>query len=311
MEKKYSCCIAPGEEGYTVKQVLIHKWKLGTGQIKKAKFRENGILVNGNRVTVRYRLQAGDRLEVLLEDKNQASSHLIPVKGTLKVIYEDEDILVVEKPAGIVCHPSAGHYCDSMANLLVGYFADRGEGYVVRLAGRLDKGTSGLLLYAKHAPALTELERQRADGRMKKTYYAILTGCPHVLTGDIDEPIGADPVVPMKQRVCSPEEGGGAARTHYEIVRRAADKSCSLARITIATGRTHQIRVHMSWLGFPLVGDTLYGGMKQPGLERQALHAFSLSFEHPVTGEKMCFTCDFPRDMAELLEGKLCELPER
>ena len=304
MEKKYSCCITPEEAGYTVKQVLIHKWKLGTGQIKKAKFRENGILVNGERVTVRYRLQAGDRLEVLLEDKNQASSHLIPVKGTIKVIYEDEDILVVEKPAGIVCHPSAGHYCDSMANLLVGYFAARGEGYVVRLAGRLDRGTSGLLLYAKHAPALTELERQRTDGRMGKTYYAVLTGCPSNPEGDISEPIGEDPAVPMKQRVCSPEEGGAAARTHYEIVWRASDESCSLARVTIATGRTHQIRVHMSWLGFPLVGDALYGGMIQPGLERQALHAYRLSFEHPVTGKRMCLTCDLPKDMTELLINK-------
>ncbi|MGN0292815.1 MAG: RluA family pseudouridine synthase [Lachnospiraceae bacterium] len=304
MEKKYSCCITLEESGYTVKQVLVHKWKLGTGQIRKAKFRENGILVNGKRVTVRYRLQAGDRLEVLLEEKNQASSHLIPVSGTLRVIYEDEDILVVEKPAGIVCHPSAGHYCDSMANLLVGYFAEKGEGYVVRLAGRLDKGTSGLLLYAKHAPALTELERQRADGRMRKMYYAILTGCPSVLEGDICEPVGADPVVPMKQRVCSQAEGGVSARTHYEIVWQAADKSCSLARITIATGRTHQIRVHMSWLGFPLVGDTLYGGMKQQGLDRQALHAYRLSFGHPVSGEKMCFSCDLPQDMAMLLEEK-------
>lgn len=305
MEKKYSCCITSEEAGYTVKQMMVYKWKLGTGQIKKAKFRENGILVNGNRVTVRYRLQAGDLLEVLLEDKNQASSHLIPVKGPLNVIYEDADILVVEKPAGIVCHPSAGHYCDSMANLLVGYFADRGEGYVVRLAGRLDRGTSGILLYAKHAPALTELERQREDGRMKKTYYAVLSGSPPVQEGDIEEPIGADPSVPMKQRVCSVQEGGADARTHYEIVQRAEDGSCSLASVSIATGRTHQIRVHMSWMGFPLVGDTLYGGMEQPGLKRQALHAYSLSFEHPVTGERMFFISDLPQDMADFLAEKM------
>ena len=201
MEKKYSCSISEEEAGYTVKQVLIHKWKLGTGQIKKAKFRENGIMVNGKQVTVRYELKYGDQLEILLEDKNQASSHLIPVSGNLHILYEDDDLLVVEKPAGIVWHPSAGHYCDSMANLLVGYFAEKGEGYVVRLAGRLDKGPSGLLLYAKHAPALTQLEKQRADGRMKKTYYAILTGCPSGLEADINEPVGPDPAVPMKQRV--------------------------------------------------------------------------------------------------------------
>ncbi len=295
MEKKYCCFISEKEAGYTVKQVLIYKWKLGTGQIKKAKFRENGILVNGNRVTVRYTLQAGDRLEVLLEEKKQASSHLIPVAGDLRVMYEDDDILVVEKPAGIVCHPSAGHYCDSMANLLVGYFAARGEGYVVRLAGRLDKGTSGLLLYAKHAPALTELERQRADGRMKKIYYAVLTGCPSVMEADIEEPIGADPAVPMKQRVCSLEEGGAYAKTHYRVICWSKDKNLSLAEITITTGRTHQIRTHMSWLGYPLIGDTLYGGAAK--MNRPALHACSLSFEHPVTGKQMHFICEIPQDM--------------
>lgn len=300
MEKKYSCSISEEEAGYTVKQVLIHKWKLGTGQIKKAKFRENGIMVNGKQVTVRYELKYGDQLEILLEDKNQASSHLIPVSGNLHILYEDDDILVVEKPAGIVCHPSAGHYCDSMANLLVGYFAEKGEGYVVRLAGRLDKGTSGLLLYAKHAPALTQLEKQRADGRMKKTYYAILTGCPSVLEADINEPVGADPAVPMKQRVCRLDEGGAEAATYYRLLGYSEDGSFSMAQITIKTGRTHQIRTHMSWLGYPLAGDVLYGGPAVIG--RPALHAYSLSFEHPVSGVKMKFTCEMPQDMRNYLK---------
>lgn len=300
VEKKYSCFISEEEAGHTVKQVLTYKWKLGTGQIKKAKFRENGIMVNGKQVTVRYELKQGDQLEILLEDKKQASSHLIPVNGTLHILYEDEDILVVEKPAGIVCHPSAGHYCDSMANLLMGYFAEKGEGYVVRLAGRLDKGTSGLLLYTKHAPALTQLEKQRADGRMKKIYYALLTGCPSVLEADITEPIGADPSVPMKQRVCSPAEGGAEAKTHYHLLGYEENRNFSLAEITIETGRTHQIRTHMSWLGHPLLGDVLYGG--SPVLERPALHACSLSFEHPVNGDTMKFTCEMPQDIKDYLK---------
>ena len=300
MEKKYSCCISEEEAGHTVKQVLTYKWKLGTGQIKKAKFRKNGIMVNGKQVTVRYRLEQGDHLEILLEDRNQSSSHLIPVNGNLHILYEDEDILVVEKPAGIVCHPSAGHYCDSMANLLIGYFAEKGEGYVVRLAGRLDKGTSGLLLYTKHAPALTQLEKQRADGRMKKIYYALLTGCPSISEADITEPIGADPAVPMKQRVCSLSEGGSEAKTHYHLLGYEENRNFSLAEITIETGRTHQIRTHMSWLGYPLLGDVLYGGA--PVLDRPALHACSLSFEHPVNGDAMEFTCEVPQDMNDYLK---------
>ncbi len=308
MEKRYSCSVDAAQAGYTVKQVMTHRWKLGTGQIKKAKFRENGILVNGQQVTVRYVLKEGDVLEVLLEEKEQGSTHLIPVDGKLQVIYEDEDILVVEKPAGIVCHPSAGHYCDSMANLLVGYFAAKGEGYIVRLAGRLDKGTSGLLLYAKHAPALTELERQRADGRMQKTYYAILNGCPHIQEADIEMPLGPDETVPMKQRVYEMGEAGGAyAKSHYKIVQKMEDEQdrCfSLAEICIATGRTHQIRTHMSWLGFPLAGDVLYGGMNTgtEDLTRPALHAYKLAFQHPVTGEPMEFVSEIPQDMKEFLE---------
>lgn len=300
MEKKYSCCIRREEAGQTVKQILTHKWKLGSGQIKKAKFRDNGIMVNGSQVTVRYVLKESDWLEVLLEEKNQGSSHLIPLQGPLQIVYEDEDLLVVEKPAGIVCHPSAGHYCDSMANLLVGYFAGKGEGYVVRLAGRLDKGTSGLLLYAKHAPALTELERQRADGRMKKGYYAILTGSPNPEEGVIEQPIGSDASVPMKQKVFDAEEGGGAyALTCYQSVWQAEDKSCCLAEISIATGRTHQIRTHMSWLGHPLVGDPLYGGPELMG--RPALHAYHLTFFHPVTGKFMEFYSEMPSDMKAFL----------
>lgn len=301
MEKRYSCCICAEEAGQTVKQILTRKWKLGSGQIKKAKFRKNGIQVNGKQVTVRYILEAGDFLEILLEEKAQASSHLIPVEGELRIIYEDADMLVVEKPAGIVCHPSAGHYCDSMANLMVGYFAQKGEGYVVRLAGRLDKGTSGLLLYAKHAPALTELERQRADGRMKKEYYAILDGCPDAPHPCwIEAPLGPDESVPMKQRIYAEgEKGGACALTNYQIVWQAEDKSCSLAKVSIATGRTHQIRAHMSGLGHPLVGDSLYGGSGY--LERPALHAFHLSLEHPVTGESLEFFSEMPSDMKAFL----------
>ncbi|MDO5410403.1 MAG: RluA family pseudouridine synthase [Lachnospiraceae bacterium] len=318
MEKRYSCCISAEEAGYTVKQVLIHKWKLGTAQIKKAKFRENGILVNGKRVTVRYVLREADRLEILLEEKSRASSHLIPVEGRIEIVYEDEDLLVVEKPAGIVCHPSAGHYCDSMANLLVGYFAAKGEGYVVRLAGRLDKGTSGLLIYAKNAPALTQLERERADGRMRKTYYAILTGIPieekgnaETMEGVVEEFIGPEPDIPMKQRVCTAQEGGVYAHTHYRILQKAADASCLLAEVNIATGRTHQIRTHMAWLGLPLAGDRMYGGgfyretesgnSEGEFLTRPALHAYRISLEHPTTGERMEFHSKMPADMESFL----------
>lgn len=302
MEKRYSCRITEAEHGKTVKQILTGKWRLGTGQIKKAKFRPGGIVVDGKQVTVRYVLSQGEQLDVLIEDAKQASAHLIPTEGKLHVLYEDEDLLVVEKPAGIVCHPSAGHYCDSMANLLVGYFARKGEGYVVRLAGRLDKGTSGMLLYAKHAPALTELERQRKDGRFRKTYYAIVTGIMEQDKGKIVKALGPDERVPMKQRTYEEGESGGAfASTEYEVVQ-LLEGNYALCSVQIQTGRTHQIRAHMASIGHPLAGDVMYGG--EPVLGRPALHAGVLEFRHPGTGKPMCFTLDLPEDMAGFLKRK-------
>lgn len=299
MEKRYSCQITEVEQGRTVKQILTGKWRLGTGQIKKAKFRPGGILVDGRQVTVRYVLQQGEKLDVLIEDAKQASDHLIPTEGKLHVLYEDEDFLIVEKPAGIVCHPSAGHYCDSMANLLTGYFARKGEGYVVRLAGRLDKGTSGMLLYAKHAPALTEFERQRKDGRLKKTYYAIVTGFLEQKKGQIIKPLGPDETVPMKQRAYEEGEAGGAfASTSYEVLEEMAN-GYTLCRVQIQTGRTHQIRAHMASIGHPLAGDVMYGG--EAVLERPGLHAGVLELIHPETGKSMCFTLDMPEDMETFL----------
>lgn len=299
MEKRYSCQITEAEQGKTVKQILTGKWRLGTGQIKKAKFRPGGIVVDGRQVTVRYVLQQGEQLDVLIEDAKQASAHLIPTEGNLHVLYEDEDLLVVEKPAGIVCHPSAGHYCDSMANLLVGYFAGKGEGYVVRLAGRLDKGTSGMLLYAKHAPALTELERQRRDGRFHKTYYAIVMGAFETKKGQIIKKLGPDETVPMKQRTYETDEEGGAfASTSYEVIKETVN-GYTLCRVQIQTGRTHQIRAHMASIGHPLAGDVMYGG--EAVLSRPALHAGVLEFRHPGTGEKMYFTLEMSEDMKSFL----------
>lgn len=315
MEKCYQCTITLEEAGKTVKQILTGKWHLGSGQIKKAKFRENGILVNGKQVTVRYVLSEGDELFVLIEDKAQASSHLIPVEGDLHIIYEDEDMLVVEKLAGMVCHPSGGHYCDSMANLLVGYYAAKGEGYVVRLAGRLDKDTSGLLVYAKNAPSLTDFEKQRAKGTFKKTYYAVVCGMPKELKGTIDQPIGADPDVDMKQKVCSLEEGGVHAVTHYEVVKSWEVSSSlgekeayynsdgefySLLKIQIDTGRTHQIRCHMACLGHPLAGDEMYGGSLKD-IKRHALHAGKIEVLQPDTRKKLCFELPWPEDMEQMI----------
>ena len=274
---------------------------LSVGQMKKAKFRENGICVDGTKVTVRHVLKEGEELVVLIEDKNQGSSHLIPIRGEVSVLYEDEDVICVHKPAGVVCHPSAGHYADSMANLMVGYFLERGEGFTVRLLGRLDKDTSGLLLYAKHAPALTRLEGQRDENALHKTYYAILSGCPDWSEKTITKPIYTACDMPLKM-ACGEE--GMEAITHAEILWKNEEKKLSLARVTIETGRTHQIRVHMAFEGFPLVGDLMYGNDDR--LPRHALHAESISFLRLSDGERVTVKSPFPSDLVGFLLQNGC-----
>ena len=326
MEKILTWQVAAEEDGWTVQNILRKKLKLASGQIGKAKYRPDGICLNGIRIRTTGIVHRGDCLTILIEESSTSSQHLIPVHYDLEVLYEDEDLIVVYKPAGIVCHPSPGHYADSMANYMMGYFAEKNENYVVRIEGRLDKGTSGILVYAKNAPALTELERQRAGGQLRKWYYAAVAGRPdHSYAGPlknqyytIEGYIGRVAPDTMKRKICGPDEDGAQyARTKYRIlevipapslpgdhaaariVEGQAGRCISLAELEIATGRTHQIRVHMSSIGCPLLGDELYGG-DMTLIGRPALHARRVCFIHPMTGEKMEFIRPLPEDMKAL-----------
>ncbi len=298
MEKVIDYRATAEDEGLLVRSVLQKRLHLSTTQIKRAKFKPMGITVNGVQVTVRARLCAGDALRVRIEEAQTQSAQLVPRPGNLCIVYEDEELMVVNKPAGLPVHPSPGHYDDTLANILVWHFQERGQGLVVRTLGRLDKDTSGLILVAKNAPAQTELERQRAAGVLCRVYLALVEGRPAPPCGQINAPIGSRPGSLMAREV---RADGASAVTDYETL--SACEAYSLVRLQLHTGRTHQIRVHMAYLGHPLLGDFLYGKEGLMGMARTALHSSELTFRHPTSGETVRFGAPLPQDMDRLAQA--------
>lgn len=274
---------------------LLHDMGLTRRQVKQAKFRDGGICVNGARVRVTHRLGAGDRVEVKLEEERTASLHLVPRKGELDILYEDEDLLLVNKPAGLVVHPSHGHYTDSLYNMLAFYFQEAGAHVKIRSVGRLDKDTSGIVVFAKNGTAAGRLARQKQEGKFKKEYLALVEGIPEKEEGIITEKIGKREGELMRMCVTS---HGKAAFTQYQVREKMQDYA--LVSLSLATGRTHQIRVHMAWMGHPLLGDRLYGGHSEH-IERAALHASCVSLIQPFTGKEIQVRAELPEDMQKCL----------
>ena len=241
------------------------------------------------------RLLPGDLLELSVEEEGKSSSQLIPTEGTISVIYEDEDLIVVNKPEGILVHPSGGHYQDTLANLLMGYFKKKGEVPVLRSIGRLDKDTSGAVLFAKTKLAAARLSEERERGRYEKEYLAVAEGYFAEKTGEIHLPISQVPgSSPIRMEV-NPADGK-KAHTYWKVERQF--QNAALLRVHITTGRTHQIRVHLAGIGHPLLGDPLYG-KTCGGFSRAALHAWKLILHHPVTGEKLVIEAAVPGDFKE------------
>lgn len=260
------------------------------------KKREDGILLNGVRVTVRAVLHRGDSLVLHPEDRAETvNPHLSPVDLPLSVLYEDGDICLCQKPSGMPTHPSYLHRRDTLANALAFRYA--GEPFVFRVITRLDRETDGLVLVARHAPAAAALSRAMQKGEIQKEYLALVEGVPPE-EGSVDLPIRRAKGTAII-RECAPYGEGEVAFTAFR--RLLTDGEHSLLRVFPQTGRTHQIRVHLSTLGFPLLGDTLYGA-KEGAFPRTALHADRLCFPHPMTGEKMDFSCPLSPDMAAFVE---------
>ncbi len=254
--------------------------------------KEPGALVlNGTSAYVNSVLSPGDILTIHISEK-ECSEKIKPVELPLHIVYEDEDLLVVNKPAGMPCHPSQNNYDNSLANALAWYFAKQHIPFVFRCINRLDKDTSGLTIIAKHSISAGIL----SGCHIRKEYLAIVRGSLPAKTGTISVPIGRAPGS-IIERMPDPVNGEPAV-THYQVLQET--NGHSLISLILETGRTHQIRVHMKYLGYPLIGDHLYN----PDMEhirRHALHAHSLHFIHPITGEPLTFCIPLSEDMRTVL----------
>ncbi len=226
-------------------------------------------------------------------------TNLVPEEMSLSIVYEDADLLVVDKPAGLAVHPSPGHSSHTLVNGIMAHCTDlSGIGGELRpgIVHRLDKDTSGLIIDAKTDAAHASLARQLKDRKVEKTYIALVEGRPTPEEGIIDGPIGRDPYHRKRMAVV---ERGRDARTRYRVLREVGGRS--LVEVKPETGRTHQIRVHLASIRHPIVGDRLYGRRREPALSRQFLHAQQLAFKHPHTGERLELEAPLAEDLASYL----------
>jgi tRNA pseudouridine32 synthase/23S rRNA pseudouridine746 synthase/23S rRNA pseudouridine1911/1915/1917 synthase len=279
--------------GQTVETVLKEALMI-SGRMINRLTRRRGILLNGRPPWLGRPVKAGDELKVAVRPREHPDFPATPVN--FSVLYEDRDLMVIDKPAGVNVHPTREGENDTLVNGILYHWREQGEDGIPRPVHRLDRWTSGLILVAKNAYMHQLLDRQLRNKEIVRCYLAF-TGKPlSDTTGTIDAPIGRDPHHPLRRRV-TPD--GEPAVTHYRVLRQY-DRA-SLVEAELETGRTHQIRVHFAHLGAPLLGDSLYGG-ETSLIRRQALHAARLSFRHPLTGKEMSFHSPFPDDLRKLLE---------
>jgi 23S rRNA pseudouridine1911/1915/1917 synthase len=256
------------------------------------------VQANGIPCFMNHILQPGDTLTLHIHEEH-SSEKIPPVELPLDIIYEDEDLMVINKPAGMPIHPSMNNYYNSLANGLAYYFAQQNCPFVFRCINRLDRDTSGLTIVAKHyvsAGILSAMIANKATSGITREYLAIAKGSVRPLEGTITAPLGRKEGSIIERTVDF--ENGESAVTHYKVL--DEKNGHSLVSLILETGRTHQIRIHMKYLGYPLIGDYLYNPDMEH-IQRQALHAWKLSFYHPITGEKMQFTAPLPEDMAAVL----------
>jgi 23S rRNA pseudouridine1911/1915/1917 synthase len=295
--RRFNLTVTPEWAGRTVDILLKRKMGLSGTVVRRVKWLPDGILVDGQRVNTRFVPQAGQVLSVRLSDPERRSG-IVSAPGPLDIRYEDEDVLVLNKASGVSVHPGPGHFDDTIGNFLLDYYDKTGVEGDFHPVHRLDRGTSGLLVVAKHPHAQEALKNQLHTERFQRVYLAVCEGVPSPLRGEVDAPIGSKPGSLVEQMV---RPDGKPARTRYETVKIVSGRA--LLRLRLDTGRTHQIRVHLAYLGHPLTGDFLYG--QEGTLSRPALHSAQLAFLHPMTGEKLTFSQPLPPDMAALLaEGE-------
>lgn len=291
MDRILTYTITPQEDGMQVLEFLRSKG-FSRHILTSMKPDKEALLVNGMRAGGRSILKEGDHFRVRVMETGSMEG-IVPAPLPLDILYEDEDILVLNKPADMPVHPSIGNYTNTLANAAAFYFQQKNELCPFRCINRLDRDTSGSLILAKNALSAAILSAQMRNREIRRTYLAVVCGVTPP-SGTVSAPIGrvSDSVI---QRQFDPEHGESAV-THYE--RLAVRNDHSLLEIHLETGRTHQIRVHMGYIGHPLPADYLYHPVYDH-FKRQPLHSFQLNFRHPLTGKNLCFTAPVPKDMAQ------------
>ncbi len=285
-------------EGLLIREVLTNHLGFSSNLIKKLKFSDNGITVNGKWVTVRYVLQEGDVLSLALEDTpDDVSPYIIPVDLPIDILYEDEYLTAINKPYNMPSHPSLGHTHDTVANALAYRYKDKT--YVFRPTNRLDRDTSGCMLTANTKDSAYKLYCAMTNSQIKKHYLAVIHGVPAELSGTLRSYMHRKPgSIIEREETDESVPDAKYAETVYRVL--ATNGSESVVLASPITGRTHQIRLHFAGISCPIVGDSLYGS-ESPFIERHALHSWKTSFPHPATGEEIVVTAPIPSDIASLL----------
>lgn len=287
--------VTPEEDGRMVKGILRGSLQLSYTLLKSLKWRENAILLNGQSVHVNTIVHAGDTVSVVLSERTPREDLYCANAAKPDIVYEDDDLLVLNKPAGVAMHPKSGDAsAPSLAAMLTNYL---GEGSVPHFVSRLDKGTSGLLIAAKSGYVHDRLRRALHSSDLRREYRAVAVGRVEPPYGVIDAPIGRAEGSIIRRCV---RVDGLPSLTEYETLQ--VNDRFTLLRLRPQTGRTHQLRVHMAYLGHPLAGDWLYGTEDKTLIARPALHSYELWFTQPVTGQELHFTAPIPQDMQRLME---------
>ena len=287
--------VTPEEDGRMVKGILRGSLQLSYTLLKSLKWRENAILLNGQSVHVNAIVHTGDVVSVALSERTPREDLYCANAAKPDIVYEDDDLLVLNKPAGVAMHPKSGDAsAPSLAAMLTNYL---GEGSVPHFVSRLDKGTSGLLIAAKNGYVHDRLRRALHSSDLRREYRAVAVGRVEPPYGVIDAPIGRAEGSIIRRCV---RADGLPSLTEYETLQ--VNDRFTLLRLRPQTGRTHQLRVHMAYLGHPLAGDWLYGTEDKTLIARPALHSYELWFTQPVTGQELHFTAPIPQDMQRLME---------
>jgi len=289
MVKKIELEINSALHGRKIRYILRNYIGISAALVRRLKTQPEGILLNGQTAKQDTEVQMGDRLVLTIEDVS--SKNIVPQNIPLDILYEDEDIIAVNKPRSMPTHPSQNHYTDTLANAIAYYF--REEAFTFRVITRLDRDTSGVVVIAKNPLAAQILSRDMQNGEIRKEYAAVVCGTPKPCAGTVFAPIKRKEDSLILREV-SPE--GKAAETKYATEK--TENGLSFVRLSPKTGRTHQIRVHMQYLGTPIYGDDLYGA-PQTG-ERTRLHCCAVELPQPLSRKKITISAPVPKDMLEL-----------